>query len=136
MACVIESDRLRAMPLFSVLPEQARDEIAEYVHDLDVPAGEPLVSQGDRPFEFFVIEHGQAEVIVDGERTADLGPGDFFGEVALLATGQRSASVAAVSPMKLVVIREQDFRRIERTHPQVAEALQAAIRDRYKVPSP
>jgi Na+:H+ antiporter len=133
---VVEADRLRSLPLFNVLPEEERAAIAEYVDEVDVPSGERLISEGDFAYEFFVVEHGQAEVTVDGERVGELGPGDFFGEVGLMLTGRRTASVTAVSPMTLVTMFEQNFRTIEQRYPDVAQRLRAAVTERFPIRAP
>ena len=130
---MIEADRLRSLPLFNVLPEDDRAAIAEYVDEVEVPAGERLISEGDFAYEFFVVEHGQAEVTVEGERIGDLGPGDFFGEIALMLTGRRTATVTAVSPMKLVTMFDQNFRKIEQQHPDVARRLRETVKDRFPI---
>jgi CRP-like cAMP-binding protein len=130
---VIEADRLRSLPLFNILPEDDRAAIAEYVDQVDVPAGERLISEGDFAYEFFVVEHGQAEVTVEGERVGDLGPGDFFGELGLMLTGRRTASVTAVSAMTLVTMFEQNFRTIEQRYPDVAERLREAVKSRFPI---
>ena len=130
---MIETDRLRSLPLFNTLPEEDREAIAEFVDEVDVPAGERLISEGDYAYEFFVVEHGQAEVTVEGERVGDLGPGDFFGEIGLMLTGRRTASVTAVSPMKLVTMFDQNFRKVEQEHPDVARRLRETVKDRFPI---
>ena len=129
-----DPDRLRSLPLFNVLGEKEREAIAELVDETDVAAGTDLTTQGEVAYEFFVIEHGQADVLVDGERVNELGPGDFFGEVSPLETGQRIATVRAISPMKLVVVAGDKFERLRTEHPRVAETLHEALRRRLVVP--
>ena len=131
---VTDPDRLRSLPLFNVLGEDEREAIAELVDETDVPAGVDLTTQGDVAYEFFVIEHGQADVLVDGERVNELGPGDFFGEVAPLETGKRVATVRAVSAMKLVIVSGENFERLCAEHPRVGEKLQEVLRRRLAVP--
>jgi Na+:H+ antiporter len=128
---VIDADRLRALPLFNVLSEEDRASIAEFVDEVDVPSGERLIAEGDFAYEFFVVEHGQAEVTVDGKRVGELGPGDFFGEIGLMLTGRRTASVTAVSPMRLATMFDQNFRKVEQEHPDVARKLRETVEDRF-----
>jgi CRP-like cAMP-binding protein len=130
---VVEADKLRSLPLFNILPEDERAAIAEYVDAVDVPPGERLISEGDFAYEFFVVEHGQAQVSIEGERVGTLGPGDFFGEVGLMLTGRRTATVTALSPMTLVTMFEQNFRKVEQQHPEVAKRLREAVKDRFPV---
>jgi CRP-like cAMP-binding protein len=130
---MIEADKLRSLPLFNILPEDERAAIAEYVDAVDVPSGERLISEGDFAYEFFVVEHGQAQVTVEGERVGTLGPGDFFGEVGLMLTGRRTATVTALSPMTLVTMFEQNFRKLEQQYPEVARRLREAVKDRFPI---
>jgi CRP-like cAMP-binding protein len=130
---MIEADKLRSLPLFNTLPEADRAAIAEFVDDVDVPAGERLISEGDFAYEFFVVVHGQAEVTVEGERIGELGPGDFFGEIGLMLSGRRTATVTAVSPMQLVTMFDQNFRKVEAKYPEVAAHLREAIKERFPI---
>ena len=96
-------------------------------------AGTRLATQGDFAYEFFVIEDGTAEITRDGKRLdADLGPGDFFGEIGLLESERRTATVTATSPMTLVVMTGWDFRALERELPQVSAEVRAAIKERMR----
>jgi CRP-like cAMP-binding protein len=130
---MIEADKLRSLPLFNVLPEGEREAIAQYVDEIDVPIGETLITEGDFAYSFFVVEHGQAQVSVEGERVGTLGPGDFFGEVGLMLTGRRTATVTALSPMVLVTMFEQNFRKVEQQYPEVAKRLRDAVKDRFPI---
>ena len=130
---MIDADKLRSLPLFNTLSEEDRAAIAEYVDEVDVPSGERLISEGDFAYEFFVVEHGEAQVTVEGERVGALGPGDFFGEVGLMLTGRRTATVTALSPMVLVTMFEQNFRKVEQQYPDVAKRLQEAVKDRFPI---
>ena len=96
-----------------------------------VPAGETIDSKGDFAYEFFVIEAGSAEVLGDGRRLATLEPGDFFGEVGLLITGRRTASVVSLTPMRMIAMFEQSFRRLERELPGFAETVRTACMERF-----
>ena len=68
----------------------------------------------------------------DGRRLAKLGPGDFFGEIGLLVTGRRTASMVALSPMRLIALFEQPFRRLERELPTFATSVRAACAERFQ----
>jgi CRP/FNR family transcriptional regulator, cyclic AMP receptor protein len=89
--------------------------------------------EGDFAYEFFAIEEGTAEVRKDDRVLARLGPGEFFGEIGLLVTGRRTASVVATSPLLLVAIFDQPFRRLERSHPDVAAQLREAVQQRWRI---
>jgi CRP-like cAMP-binding protein len=97
-----------------------------------VEPGRELTPEGAAGYTFFVVEEGAAEVRCDGEAIRELGPGDFFGEIAILDGGRRTASVVAVSPMKLLAIFGADFRRLETELPGVAAAIKATADERLR----
>lgn len=117
-------------PSSAGLSKGEREQLARWADEVDVDAGKHLVSQGEFAYEFFVIEAGGAEVTRDGAHVADLGPGDFFGEIALLETERRTASVTATSPMRLVVMHGRDFKAMARELPEVAGKVRAAMAER------
>jgi CRP/FNR family cyclic AMP-dependent transcriptional regulator len=124
------SARLEQIPLFADLSAEERAEVAECLRDVTVDPGTSLVTQGDNAYELFVIESGDAEVRMDGKVVRTLGAGDAFGEIGLLATGTRTASVVATSPMRLVVMFSRDFTRLERRLPGLAQALRKKMAER------
>ncbi len=130
---MINPDRLRSIDFFNAFPEEERATIAEYAEEVDVPSGETLVKEGEFAYQFFVIEHGQAEVSANGQRITELGPGDFFGEVGLMLTGVRTATVKAVSPMTLITLFDQNFRACEERYPEIAARLRQAITERFPI---
>ena len=93
----MDARRLKQIPLFEDLPRRNLERIAAWTDEVDVPAGRHLIDQGAFPHEFMVIETGTAEVLVDGNQVAELGPGDFFGEMALMEAHRRTATVAHIS---------------------------------------
>jgi CRP-like cAMP-binding protein len=123
-------DRLKHVPFFSKLKKKELDLVAMHADELDVPAGKVLTKQGDLGDEFFVIEAGSAEVVRDRERINELGPGDFFGEMALLEDDRRNATVTATTPMELIVMTRSSFRSIDKTMPHVHKSVQEAIEQR------
>jgi CRP-like cAMP-binding protein len=124
--------RLKKIPLFAGLSDHERHQVARWADEIDVREGEHLVNQGAFAHEFFVILEGTAEVTKNGERLGELGPGDFFGEIALLAEERRTASVTATTPMKVVVMFGRDFRAMDREMPHVARRVQEAMEERRK----
>jgi CRP/FNR family cyclic AMP-dependent transcriptional regulator len=122
--------RLKDVPFFSKLKKKELEVIAKHADEVDVPAGKVLTKQGDLGDEFFVIESGSAEVARDGERINELGPGDFFGEIALLEADRRNATVTAMTPMELIVMTRASFRSIDRDMPDVHKAVHEAIEQR------
>jgi CRP/FNR family cyclic AMP-dependent transcriptional regulator len=122
--------RLKEVPFFANLKKKDLSLIAQNADELDVRAGKVLAREGDIGQEFFVIEAGTAEVTRGGDTLAQLGPGDFFGEMALLEEDRRVATVTATSDMTLIVMNRSSFRSIESTMPQVHQEVGAAIRER------
>ena len=98
----------------------------EYV----VESGTALTKEGDFGHGFFAIEEGEADVLKDGGVVATLGPGDVFGEIAIVASGRRTASVVAKTPMRLITLFKNDLWRIEKQSPALAEALREMTLER------
>jgi CRP/FNR family cyclic AMP-dependent transcriptional regulator len=128
----MDEDRLKSIPLFADLSHNDRKQVARWADEVDVAEGERLVSQGGFAHEFFAIIEGEAEVSREGQHLADLGPGDFFGEIALLVEERRTATVTAKSPMKVVVMFGRDFRQMESSIPHVAGEIKNAMEERKK----
>jgi len=126
----MKAERLRNIPLFEGLSDQQYERLERWTDEIDVPMEKRLVNQGAYPHEFMVIEKGTAEVTHDGVHLADLGPGDFFGEMALLLNVPRTATVVATSDITLVVMHERDFRAMEEEVPAVAQRVNAIMEER------
>jgi voltage-gated potassium channel len=126
----VDVDRLQQLPLFRDLPHKDLERIARWADEVDVPVGKHLMEQGAFPHEFMLIASGSAEVLFNGQHLADLGPGEFFGEIALLEEHRRSATVTAGPGLRIVVMHERDFRAMEDEMPEVAERIRAVMRDR------
>jgi CRP/FNR family transcriptional regulator, cyclic AMP receptor protein len=121
---------LDGISLFAGLSRKQLEEVARQADEIDVAAGKRLVSEGRFGYEFFVISNGTAEVMRDQQHIADLGPGDFFGEMALLGDTTRNADVVTSSPMTAMVMTDSAFRSLARKMPDVAEEIRAACRRR------
>jgi CRP-like cAMP-binding protein len=126
----MDESSLRSIPLFDSLPSQARSAIAQHADELDIPEGTELARQGDFAYEFFVIEEGSAEVLRDGDPIAELGPGDFLGEMGIVGKVVRNATVRTTSPARVIVMTEQAFRSMARTNPDVASRIETAVEQR------
>jgi CRP/FNR family transcriptional regulator, cyclic AMP receptor protein len=120
-------DLLKRVPLFAPLSKSELRKIAAVADEYRIREGRTLVREGDKvPRDFVVIVDGHALVERKGRRVNRLGPGDFFGEIALLTDRRRTATVTAVEPVHALVLRERDFRRLVKTTPVVAlKVLQA-----------
>jgi CRP/FNR family cyclic AMP-dependent transcriptional regulator len=126
----VDPNRLRSLPLFADVSDEELSQIATFAQEISVEAGRQLVREGDFSYEFMAIEEGEAEVTRHGEHVADLGPGDFFGEMGLLEKTLRNATVTAKTPMQLVTLTGWDLRRIERTVPQAVARVRSVLEAR------
>ncbi|HXF73596.1 MAG TPA: cyclic nucleotide-binding domain-containing protein [Actinomycetota bacterium] len=126
----MDAERLAAIPLFAGLSRHDLERVARLADEVDVPEGKRLLEEGRLPHEFFVVEEGRAVVSQRDRWIAELGPGDFFGEIAILAEERRTATVTAATPMRLIVMTDRDFREMARTFPEVAERVLGAVRER------
>jgi CRP-like cAMP-binding protein len=121
---------VQSIPLFAGLSKDDQKVVAQYADEVDVRAGTKLAEEGRLAYEFFAIKEGTADVTLGGQHAASLGPGDFFGEIGLLAGDRRVASVVATSPMHLVVLTGSQLRAIDSRMPGVAERIRSAMAQR------
>jgi CRP-like cAMP-binding protein len=128
----VDAAKLKKIDLFRSLSDRDLAQVAQWTDEVDVPAGTVLGREGSFAYEFFVIEDGTAQVRVGGEHVADLGPDEWFGEIGLLETERRTATVTAATPMKLAVIFGPNFRELARTIPGVAETIRAELARRLE----
>jgi CRP-like cAMP-binding protein len=126
----VDAKSLERVPLFAGLSHKDREKVARLADTIDLPAGRHLLDEGRLPHEFFVILDGEVDVMHDDHRLAALGPGDFFGEIALIEHGRRTASVVTTSPTTLAVMSPTSFDAMRRELPRVAERINVAIRER------
>jgi CRP/FNR family transcriptional regulator, cyclic AMP receptor protein len=126
----LDANRLKSLPLFESVSDEELERVAPFVSEVSVSAGKHLVDEGDYAYTFMAIEEGTAEVRRGDERVAELGSGDFFGEVGLLDTERRTATVVATSPMRLITLDRWDMKRLEKTIPAVAERIRTAAAER------
>jgi CRP/FNR family cyclic AMP-dependent transcriptional regulator len=119
----LDPEQLRNVPLFSGLDEKEAKKLAPHFKERDFSAGETMAEEGKHGVGFFVIESGSAKVTVHGEERTTLGPGSYFGEVALIDDGPRTATVTAESDVKAHVLVAWDFRPIVKEDPDLAWGL-------------
>jgi CRP-like cAMP-binding protein len=124
--------RLVDIPLLAGLSENELERVAAWLDTRQAEAGERICGEEAPGYSFFVIESGTATVSQGGEQIATLGPGDFFGEIAILGNGRRTATVTAASPLAYLAMWGGDFRLLEREHPRAAERLARAVTDRVE----
>jgi len=104
-----ELDLLGQVPLFSTCSQRELREIAKLGTPVEVDEGRVLTKQGTPGREFFLVLDGKAECVRSRKHVADFGPGDYFGELALIEGGTRTATVTAVTPMELLVLSTSEF---------------------------
>jgi CRP/FNR family cyclic AMP-dependent transcriptional regulator len=126
----MDEQKIKNVPLFSDLDKAQLKRIAQISDEVDVREGAELLHEGSFAHEFMVIEKGHADVIRQGEKVAELAPGDFLGEIAALDRGQRNATVVATTPMTLIVMTDRDLRHIASEMPAVARFLEAVAKAR------
>jgi CRP-like cAMP-binding protein len=119
----ISPDRLRAVPLFSTLSDDELAALAGRFEEREAKAGTRLTTEGASGYTFFVIDSGAVEVARDGSVLTTLGPGDFFGEAAILSGERRNATITSTAETRLWVMFGTEFRILEREWPAIAETI-------------
>jgi CRP/FNR family transcriptional regulator, cyclic AMP receptor protein len=122
------TDEIASVPLFESLTRAELEEIARWFEERTAEEGVRLCGEGASGYSFFVLTEGRAEVSSQGERLGELGPGDFFGEIAILDGGRRTATVTTTAPAKLLVMFGTEFRRLQQEQPAIASQIEDAMR--------
>lgn len=117
------ADALRDVPLLAGLGDRERQRLAGELHERRFSEGSTVVSEGATGTGFFVIAEGDASVSVAGETRAQLGQGDYFGEMALIDEGTRSATIVAATDLLCYGMTPWEFRPFVESHPEVAWTL-------------
>jgi CRP-like cAMP-binding protein len=129
----VDDAELAAIPLFAHLSPEERQQVRGCLTETTVPAGTVLTRQGNSGHEFFVILSGSASVVHDGAHLADLGPGDFQGEIALLDHNQRTATVTCTTSVTLLVASQQEFNTLFDRAPTLAKEMLPTVAHRYQM---
>ena len=127
-----KADALGRCPFFAGLSRNELLEVAKVTEDLEVEEGKALTREGQSGSEFFVIVDGEVAVTKDGTEIRTLGPGDFFGEIALLEDTPRTATVIAKSPLRFFVLTRQAFRSLLAHQPELEEKVTKALEERLR----
>ena len=123
------ADLLKQVPLFSDLDKRELEHIANAMKQRIFHAGQDIAVEGESAVGFFVIEDGQANVTVHGEQVRMLGPGDYFGEIALITQGARTATVTAATELRTFGMTFWEFRPLVEETPSIAwKLLQGAVK--------
>jgi CRP-like cAMP-binding protein len=131
-AMAVKPETLNGVPLFEKLPDDVRKRFAVWVSEIEVPEGQHLADEGEYAYDLFIIGDGTAEVTQDGKTVAELGPGEFFGEMGVLERAPRNATVVAKTPMTLLTLSSWDVKRLESKSPEAMQQLQDVIEQRRK----
>jgi CRP/FNR family transcriptional regulator, cyclic AMP receptor protein len=123
-------DLIRRVPLFARCSRAELKEIALLADEIDLHEGKEMTREGAPGREFFVLLDGTADVKKNSRRVNTLGPGDFFGEIALVSREPRTATVIATSPVRALVITDRSFRRLLDDAPQVQTKVMEAMAER------
>ena len=125
-------DLLKRIPLFAELNQRELKRLSGSFKERTFKAGDPISIEGESGAGFFVIEDGEAVVTVHGEERGRLGPGEYFGDVAMIDQGDRTASIQAASELKCYGLAFWDFRPIVESDPRVAWPLLQAMAKRLR----
>jgi CRP-like cAMP-binding protein len=125
-------DVLRTVSLFEGLDEDELGRLADRFQERTVPEGDVVVEEGSTGTSFFVIAEGAATISVGGDMKATVGPGDSFGEMAVIDEDVRSASVVAATDLRLYFLTPWEFRPFVREQPEVAWKLLQSLSRRLR----
>jgi CRP/FNR family transcriptional regulator, cyclic AMP receptor protein len=123
---------LKRIPLFAECTKAELSEVAMSADERKAPEGDKLTEEGRRGSEFFVLVDGAVAVRRGRRKVADLGPGDWFGEIAILTYQPRTATVTATSPVRLLVISDRAFRQVVETTPRIALKVLRGVAERLE----
>jgi CRP/FNR family transcriptional regulator, cyclic AMP receptor protein len=121
---------LKRAPLFSGCSKSELRALARSADELDLRQGTVITREGRPGREFFVLISGTAEVTKEGTSVAQLGAGDWFGEIALLTDSPRTATVTATTPVDVLVVTDRSFRNVVETMPSIALKILSTVGDR------
>ena len=124
-------DLIKGVPLFANASKSELAEVAAIADEVDLPAGKTLITEGESGREFFVLVEGTADVTQGGKQIRKImGPGDFFGEIALVSKAPRTATVTTTTPVRALVITDRAFRQLLEHSPQIAVTVLTALAER------
>jgi CRP-like cAMP-binding protein len=123
-------DLIARVPLFAGLSKSELGQVAAIADEIDLPADKVLIREGERGREFFVLLEGEAEVTRKGKKLATRRAGEFFGEIALVSSLPRIATVKTREPVRALVLRDVEFRALLQRAPAIAVKVLQAVADR------
>ena len=126
----MDVSELKNIPLFADVPDDKLLKVATFASLESAVEGKVIIREGGAANAFYAIEDGGVKVERGGEHLADLGPGDVFGEQALLEKSERSATVTATSPVRMIKIEHWELSRMKQAMPEVVEELRRKVEER------
>jgi CRP-like cAMP-binding protein len=123
------AEDLTGIPLLDGLGPDERAAIAPWFEIEDVSPGVKLTGEGAPGYSFNVLRDGAATVTINGIEVRTLEPGDFFGELAILGDGRRTATVTTTEPSQVLVLFGTDFRQLQQEQPEIAARIESALRE-------
>ncbi len=132
MAKVKIDEALATVPLFAGTSRRHRKNLAGLMEVIDFMAEHSIVREGDDADSFYVVLEGEATVRIDGRVVATKGPGDYFGEIALLDGGVRTATVSSDTPMTMLTLHRRAFERALDEDPTLSRALLANLAGMFR----
>ena len=130
------AELLKRVPIFEGLDKRELERIAASMKQRTFRSGDTVTSEGQGGVGFFVIESGQAKVTIGGDERRTLGPGDYFGEVALLTDRPRTATITAESDLRCYGLTSWEFKPLVETHSSIAWKLLQAMAKTYEAQPP
>lgn len=126
----METSQLKRIPLFADAADEDLRIVAQFAESKEFDEGRELIKEGAYSNAMMAIEEGSAEVTRDGEKLADLGPGDIFGEAGMLDDTMRSATVKATAPIKVISIGHFEVKRLKKNAPDIYNKIEALVEER------
>ena len=123
------ADDLAGIPLFDGLEPDERSAIAPWFELEDVGSGVKLTGEGAPGYSFYVLRDGAANVTINGIEVRTLERGDFFGELAILGDGRRTATVTTAAPSQVLVLFGTEFRQLQQEQPEIAARIESTLRE-------
>ena len=126
----MEPSELKGIPLFADVPDDKLSKVATFATLESFVEGQEIIKEGGYSNDFYAIDEGTVKVERGGEHLADLGPGDVFGEQGLLEKTERTATVTATSPVRVIKIEHWELSRMRKALPDLVEELRKKVEER------
>ena len=126
----MDPSELKGIPLFADVPEDKLTKVATFATLESYVEGQEIIREGGYSNDFYAIDEGTVKVERGGEHLADLGPGDVFGEQGLLEKSERTATVTATSPVRVIKIEHWELSRMKKAMPELVEELRRKVEER------